>query len=231
MNAAKSLPMFSFKSAYTVALVSLMLLASTATEAAESKDCTLTQPPTTPVELIQNIQCAVAKNILFDDDIFTNDEKVWKIFAGRGFQKNYPYSGNVKTVALSDFPNELDTANLKALPLWQRMFITISQSNSENAKEEAYLTLSGGEGLQLDFDEVVKLFGPHWKRVEEIHVDSSAQDSSSPGKVATHIKRKLIPAYAIEYKLPAPPPVSAGILIHFDSGGYLQDFMISSERK
>jgi hypothetical protein len=210
-------------------------------KAEKAATCTLITPPKTPTELLENIKCGVATNIFVDDDIFRDDEKLWKITGGQEFFKKFPvpnhvvlpsFQMDVISVEISHFPMAIDkTTDDKCLFPLKQLNLGITKNiqklkDNSSTQETVLISLGKGTGLQLNFDDVVKLFGPDWKRVEEVKFYSGA-NSSGPSSKAANVKRKLIPAYAIQYQLPAPPPVTAGILVHFDNDGYLQDFEIN----
>jgi hypothetical protein len=85
------------------------------------------EPPKTSFELIQNIKCAVARNIFFDDDVFTSDEKLWKLFGGNTFSRGYPNPQKSESLAVTYFPNSIDKPSPKTTWIPDQLSIVISK--------------------------------------------------------------------------------------------------------
>lgn len=191
-----------------------------------SAHCTIVKPPTTPVELLENIKCAVATNVFIDDDIFTNDEKLWQIFGGEDFFKPH---GNVKQdsfrgVLVSHFPNSIDNPHpdpSTKLVYWLTIDITKKTLPPLNGNYKYMITikLSPALGLHLNFADVERLFGHDWKKVPPPRFISPHQIIKSP--TAPHGNDDII--YIIE----APSPIQANAEMAFDPAANLQSIEIT----
>jgi hypothetical protein len=210
--------------------------------------CTFVEPPTNSTELIKNIQCAVAKNIFFDDDIFTNDEKLWKLVGGTVFYKDFPIVHHLpistapnlsySSVGVDHFPESIDKWLSQTKPSWSdQMGIAIRRVNSPpvlyGRGTRITVSLGDARGLRLGWDDVIRLFGSKWSRVFEQKV-SAAPVNPVHGKSASPLEKpaspevivKILPAYEISYTLPAPSLENAEAVIYFDNEGYIQTLSI-----
>jgi hypothetical protein len=214
----------------------LIVISMQSAQAAEPQGCNLVEPPTTPVELIQNIKCAVARNIFFEDDIFTNDEKLWKLTGGDMFSKSYPIQADYNSLGIMRFPNSID--KLKKNSWLDQLGIGIDQQISptfaKDIHKEIRINIGNAAGLQLHFDDIVKLFGADWTAVEDVKVYSR---SSSPMHIDKAIKKAqttfpaLPTSNVIGYSLQARPPVYAFADVFFDNDGIFYQMEVTIVEK
>ncbi|HEU5048601.1 MAG TPA: hypothetical protein VFT64_12250 [Rickettsiales bacterium] len=183
------------------------------------KNCPIISPPTTPVELLKNIKSALALNLFLKDDIYTNDELLWKIFAVREFLKEYPFENGTLVVRAGRFPVSIDQPALHvAGVLTPNIQIIKSRSTYQNAKKvKVSFGIRETDAFGLSIADVEAVFGPDWKYYTP----------SMPGTSAHH--ESPAPSNRITYLLKGKGNVSANVLISFDKNKKMHSLSIGIE--
>ena len=207
----------------------------------------LTTPPTNSIDLIKNIHFAAANRILFDDDLSTDDEKLWKLFGGRNFYKNLPYDRTLapprqaqrskftfRIVTVTFFPLYIDNPQNYHTPQADRLKVTIMQGHSTatavsspfGTRKQVNIYVHNATGLRLTFADITKVFGSDWqmfRKDSRFPVGPLPPYHDKPDTAKPKLHRKIGP-YETERTLLLPPPETGAISAHFDEDGYLKGF-------
>ncbi|HEU5047342.1 MAG TPA: hypothetical protein VFT64_05795 [Rickettsiales bacterium] len=153
------------------------------------KNCPIVSPPTTPQELLSNIKYAAEHNILLQDDILTNDKKLWQLFATRQFYKPYSYNekskeyGYLPEVWLQDFPVSIDHPALHNPTNKAALRIELDKHNfiDHKGKKITLLSLRMNEChvLGLSRKDVEEIYGDDWKPFITTALDGSKSPAGS----------------------------------------------------
>ena len=220
------------------AIASATIRDVTSNAASDKGECTFVEPPTNPTELIKNIQCAVTKNIFSEDDIFTNDEKLWKLFGGDAFFKPYFRTfhtlPNYRVLSVMHFDNTIDHP-IDDQTCWRDrlsidLYREISPPQQLDVGQQIRLDITNARRLQVSFDGIVNLFGPNWQPVNDYKVFSTtSQIASSDMKArnANNVHSSKLFLTEISYTLPTPKSEKAIVTLHFGNDKILDTFNLT----
>lgn len=173
-SAPKSSPfLYIGKQVLTAILAALVLSLSPASFAQKSPDASgavetsrsesqyseswakLTNPPQNSKELLNNIKFAIDNNLFFDDEIFRDDEKLWRLLGGMDFSKNFPMSATRKNVHISNFPETIDGLKFDVNTPHYLWFTVIINKQ----EEKVFILLNNSRGLGISITDFEKIFG------------------------------------------------------------------------
>ena len=184
----------------------------------------IVSPPDSPAILMNNIKNAVILGLLTKDDVFQDDEKLWKIFGATNFFKTYPFTAEYNSLLLEHFPESIDNPKGSNVPWESRLNVEIAKyykpTNPTPLNFMVRIRMTNMSGLNLFFTDIENVFGKKWSIYKEFVIREPFNPAPLPAK-SPYAYKKIV--YKLETKTNSMP---VDTIMRFDNLGYLENLEI-----